>query len=100
MKQPVALPGSINGDALDRFTIAHGALGFAMGVLGAPGWAAVSWALGWELLERVLKDRIPRAFPNATQDTAPNAILDAGAVIGGWWLGRKLRGTQNGKARK
>jgi hypothetical protein len=79
----VAKPGEINGDAFDRFTLAHLGAGAVLGLLGAPWWMVVVGALGWELLERPLKRRAPGMFPHSSQDTAQNAIVDAGAVLAG-----------------
>lgn len=83
-RQRSALPGEINGDLLDRFTIGHGAFGLLMGLGRVPWWAALTVAVGWEFAERGLKDAVPVAFPNATQDTFSNAIFDAMAVMAGW----------------
>lgn len=79
-----ALPGEINGDALDRFTIGHGAVGVLMGLGRMPWWGALTVAIGWEFVERGLKEAIPAAFPNATQDTTSNAIFDSMAMMLGW----------------
>lgn len=92
MAQRTALPGEINGDAFDRFTLAHAGVGVALGLLRVPWWAAVGFALAWEIAERPLKDNLPGVFPNATQDTVPNAITDAAAVVAGWALLRHMRG--------
>jgi hypothetical protein len=80
----VALPGEINGDAIDRFTLAHFGVGVALGLLGAPTWVAAGWAVGWEIVEDRLKDALPRLFPNATHDTKENALTDAAAVLLGF----------------
>jgi hypothetical protein len=90
LRQPTATFG-INHSAVDRFTLAHGALGAAFGFVRAPVWATLVWALGWEIIERPLKDRWPHLFPHATQDTAINSIVDAAAGMAGWWAGEKLR---------
>jgi hypothetical protein len=76
--------GEINGDALDRFTIAHGAAGVLMGLGRVPWWGALVLAVGWELAERPLKRVIPRAFPHASQDSLANATCDVLAVMAGW----------------
>ena len=91
MAQPTAAPGTINGDTVDRFTLAHAAVGAAYGMLGLRWGTVVVLAIGWELLERPLKNAVPQAFPHATQDTAANALADTAAVIGAWWLVRRLR---------
>lgn len=84
--QRTAWPGEINHNALDRFTIGHAAVGTIMGLARAPWWVALGVAIGWELLERPLKDEFPRLFPHATQDTVANAVVDAAAMVVGWGL--------------
>ena len=83
-EQPTADPGTINGDALDRFTLAHAASGAVAGALKSPWWATLAGALLWELVERPLKNKYPEAFPNSSQDTVPNAICDVAAIMVGW----------------
>lgn len=87
----VAHRGEINGEATDRFTLVHGAFGVIMGAIGVPMFAAVGVAIGWEFLERPLKDAFPQAFPHASQDRIPNAVCDAAAMITGWGVGRTAR---------
>ncbi len=91
MPQPTARRGFINGNPIDRFTLAHAAVGGVYGWFGLPWSAVVALAIGWELLERPIKDAVPELFPHPSQDTAENALLDAAAVIGGWWLVRRAR---------
>jgi len=79
----IAKPGKINYEAFDRFTVAHFGVGVALGLARAPWWLIIVGALGWELLERPLKRKVPKMFPHSTQDTASNAIVDASAVIAG-----------------
>jgi hypothetical protein len=81
----------MNGDPVDRFTVAHGMAGVVIGLTNAPIGAAVSLAIGWEVLERYLKDRMPEAFPHSSQDRLQNSILDACAVLMGWGVGLQLR---------
>lgn len=85
-----ALPGEINGDAFDRFTVGHAAVGVIMGLARAPWWAAIGVAIGWELIENPLKDRFPRVFPHATHDRFVNAATDAAAMVAGWAAIRAL----------
>ena len=76
--------GEINGDAVDRFTLAHGAAGVLLGLGRVPWWAALGLAVGWELAERPLKRAVPRIFPHASQDSLANATCDVLAVMLGW----------------
>ena len=43
-------------------------------------------AIGWEIIERRLKELRPDLFPHPSQDTPVNALFDVAAVI----LGRTL----------
>lgn len=81
----------INGAPIDRFTLAHVAVGAVYGMVGLKFPTVAFMAIGWELIERPLKRSAPGVFPNATQDTAPNAILDAGATMAGWYIGRAIQ---------
>lgn len=87
-KPPPAKPGGINRDLLDRFTLAHAAIGALYGLIGLSlPWMLVL-AVGWELVEDPLKAYLPRLFPHGTSDTLRNAVGDVVAVIGGWWIAR------------
>lgn len=98
MTQPVAIDG-INANAIDRFTFVHAAVGGVCGASGLPFPLVAFGAVGWELVERPLKDRFPNMFPHSTQDTTVNALFDALAVMGGWWLGHYLRYKAGGGTR-
>lgn len=84
MTAPPAKPGEINYPLVDRFTAVHGAVGFALGAarLSFPSILAV--AVGWELLERPLKENLPGLFPRRSQDSFQNALGDAVAMLVGW----------------
>lgn len=84
MTQRTAGPGEINGNAVDRYTIGHAAFGVMMGLGRVPWWGALTVAVGWEFLERILKDHVPALFPDSTQDTLVNASFDAIAIMLGW----------------
>lgn len=85
-----ARPGEINYPAIDRFTLAHYAWGVILGASRFPLWGALAFAVGWEIIERPLKRRLPRIFPHGTQDTVPNMIGDASAMLLGWATWRVL----------
>jgi hypothetical protein len=89
-KEPAAEPGTINGDAFDRFTLAHFASGVVSGSFNSPWWATATGAVLWEVAERPLKDRWPGAFPHSSQDSLANAVVDVLAVMAGWWATRLL----------
>ena len=86
----LASNGEINGDAVDRFTAVHAGFGALMAAANVPPWAAVTVAIGWEFIERPLKDHLPSVFPNATQDTMSNAVADVIAMLGGYYVTRKV----------
>lgn len=88
--QPSAKPGEINGDAVDRFTLGHFAAGVLMGLGRVPMPAVVVAAIGWEFIENPLKAAYPGAFPHASRDSIPNAVVDAAAVLAGYALIRAL----------
>ena len=79
----------INKDAIDRFTLAHFAVGYGLGRIGVSFPISAAIALGWELLERPLKEQRPNLFPNPSQDSAPNALIDVGAVLMGHIIARQ-----------
>ena len=76
---------------MDVFTLGHLATGGALALMGVGPVGAAAFAIGWELLERPLKDALPEIFPHASQDVAVNALWDAAAVMGGWWITRRVR---------
>ena len=95
MPQRLAKRGEINGDPIDRFTLAHLAWGAGMGALGCPWWAALGTALVWDIIiERPLKNLRPDLFPNSTQDTVEHIAVDAAAWLVGWGVTSTLRGPQ------
>ena len=85
-----ALPGEINYPLVDRWTVGHAALGSVLGLIKMPAWATITIAVGWEIIERPLKNQFPDMFPHSTQDTFANSLMDAIAVIGAWGLMRSL----------
>lgn len=90
MKTPTAAPGQINAELVDRFTLVHAGVGVLLGYVGLSGGVAAAVAVGWELLERPLKDSYPQLFPNPSQDSLPNMIGDSVAMMLGWMAGRRL----------
>jgi hypothetical protein len=75
---------------LDRYTIAHGALGFVLGLWGAPWWAALGATLAFELVEDSLKRAAPSLFPVGLPDTWANSLLDSAAWMAGWGLAQAV----------
>jgi hypothetical protein len=85
-----ALPGEINYDPLDRYSFAHAGMGALMGLFRLPWYVTVLTAVGWDLLERPLKEELPELFPNHTQDTPQHVVTDAAAWLIGWAITKQL----------
>ena len=88
--QRTALPGEINYGLVDRWTVGHLGVGTWMGLLKLPWWGALLVSVGWEIVERPLKDRLFWKMTGATQDTLPNAVADVVATMLGWGIMRAL----------
>ncbi len=88
--QRTALPGEVNYGLIDRWTVGHVGVGTWMGLLRFPWWGALLVSVGWEIIERPLKDRIFWKMTGATQDTLPNAIVDVIATMAGWGIMKAL----------
>ncbi len=79
----------INHAPVDRFTLVHALSGVIAAQLGLKPSTVIVIAIGWEFLERPLKRKYGPLFPHPSQDTFINASLDAGAMIGAYYLTRK-----------
>ena len=79
-----------NQEAFDRFTLGHFGMGMALGAARATWPGILIMAIGWEIIERPMKENIPALFPQATQDSLLNATVDAISMIAGWYVTRKL----------
>jgi hypothetical protein len=75
---------------VDRYTVAHGMLGYVLGIWGAPWWVALGSTLAFEFIENSIKKVAPRLFPVGTPDTWTNSLLDSGAWMTGWAVARAL----------
>lgn len=71
---------------VDRFTAAHAALGFTLGIWGTPWWVALLSTLGFELIEDGLKRVTPGLFPVGAPDPWLNSFFDSAAWMAGWGL--------------
>lgn len=85
-----AKPGEVNYNAVDVFTAAHVAAGVIMAMSGVKAPTALALAVGWELVEPVLKTEAPGLFPHARIDSSVNKLTDAAAVMVGWWGAKRL----------
>ncbi len=86
--QRTARPGELNYAFVDPYSLAHAAVGAMLGLLGLRLGALLAIAIGWELVEHVLKNLIPAAFPHPTQDTLANSIGDVLSAVIGWAIAR------------
>lgn len=94
MTEPLAQPGEINHGAVDRYTAGHFSVGVLMGLGRISFWPTALVAVGWELVERPLKNAYPGAFPYSTQDTTTNAVADIVAMMLGWWVFKPRKSTK------
>ncbi len=82
------IPAS-NQAAVDRFTLAHAAVGYLFGRLGVDWRSAIAGAVAFEALEDGLKRMAPAVFPHAEPDSKINALADVGAFLAGYaWATR------------
>ncbi len=89
--QRTAQPGEINYPPFDRYSMFHGLVGVAAGLIGLGFWPTLGIAVGWELVEHVLKNLIPALFVYPSQDTLANSVGDVLSVLFGWALATALR---------
>ena len=79
--RPRMFGGPANQPWVDRYTSAHAGLGVAFAYYGLPLWSLVAAAVSWELVENVLKDKMPGLFPYSSHDSLGNSIVDTSAAI-------------------
>lgn len=75
---------------VDRYTVAHGMLGYVFGLWGAPWYVALGTSLLFEFVEDGLKRVAPSVFPDATPDTWANSLLDTTAWMAGWGVAQAV----------
>jgi len=73
----------INLSPVDRFTLVHFGAGVGASVLGLTLEQTLALAIGFEVVEYLVKDAHPQIFPHPSQDSLPNAAVDVGAAVGG-----------------
>jgi hypothetical protein len=91
MSQRKALPGEINYPPVDRYSLAHGLIGVAAGLAGFGFWQTVGIAVGWEIVEHVLKNLVPALFAYPSQDTLVNSFGDVISTMLGWAMATAIR---------
>jgi hypothetical protein len=89
--QRTALPGEINYPPFDRYSMFHGLVGIAAGLIGLGFWPTLGIAVAWELVEHVLKNVVPAVFAFPSQDTLANSVGDVLSTLFGWALATALR---------
>lgn len=80
-----------NQAIVDRFTLAHLAVGAVAREAGVSFAGTVVGAIAWEAFEPLVKRSIPRLFPRPTLDSPQNKIGDLAAFLGGWLLWDRYR---------
>jgi hypothetical protein len=91
MSQRKALPGEINYPPVDRYSLAHGLIGVAAGLAGFGFWQTMGIAVGWEIVEHVLKNLVPPLFAYPSQDTLVNSFGDVISTMLGWAVATAVR---------
>jgi hypothetical protein len=92
--QRTARPGEINYAPLDRYSLAHGLIGVAAAMMGLGFWTTLAIAVGWEVVEHILKDVVPALFSYPSQDTVINSVGDVLSTLIGWSLTMVVRQRQ------
>ncbi len=87
----MAQPGEINYAPLDRYSLFHGLVGVAAGLVGLGFWQTFAVAVGWEIVEHILKNLVPSVFAYPTQDTLVNSIGDVLSAMVGWSMAAVAR---------
>lgn len=92
------MASQVNKAPIDQWTLGHIAVGAGMALLRIPAPVAVGFAIFFEMIEDQLKQRMPQVFPNASKDTKANALVDALASAGGYFVTAELikKGKKNG----
>jgi len=88
LPQRLARPGEINHAFVDPMSLVHALVGIGLGLFRLGPFAVLGIAVGWEVVEHVLKGCFPGAFVYPTQDTLMNAAGDVVATMAGWWAAR------------
>jgi hypothetical protein len=91
MSQRTAQPGEINYAPLDRYSLAHLFIGVTAGLAGLGFGQTLGIAVGWELVEHVLKNLVPSLFAYPTQDTLANSVGDVLSTLLGWAVATAIR---------
>jgi membrane protein YqaA with SNARE-associated domain len=95
----VATPGQVNYQLVDFMSLVHVGVGAALALFRIGLVATLIIAVGWELVEHVLKNCQPQMFVFPSQDTLMNACGDVLCAVVGWLLGRWVS-ARSGRARE
>jgi hypothetical protein len=66
-------------------------LGYVFGVWGMPWYLALATTLAFEFMEDGIKRAAPGMFPDGRPDTWANSLVDSGAWMTGWAIGRAIQ---------
>ena len=80
----------INQSPWDRFTFIHALAGVVARQAGISLELTLIGAIGWEFIEPKLKESNPEYFPNPSEDSTSNKVVDVLATLIGWTLGGAL----------
>ena len=86
-----AQPGEINYAPFDRYSLLHGLVGVAAGLIGLSFWQTLGIAVSWEIVEHILKNLAPSLFAYPSQDTLANSFGDVLSALFGWALATAVR---------
>ena len=67
-------------------SLVHLGVGIAFGLFRIGLGPTLAVAVGWEVLEHVLKDHAPQMFVFPSQDSLANSIGDVLSAVVGWYL--------------
>jgi hypothetical protein len=93
-------PGAINRALFDPYSLVHGLVGVVLAALGFRLIPMLLVAVGWEVVEHVLKNVIPSAFPHPSQDTLANSAGDVLSTVIGWAAAWPFTGGARRRARR
>lgn len=86
-----------NNNWIDRFSLAHFAVGLAFERVGVPAAPAIASHVLWEVAEDpVVKAAFPGAFPDAGPDGFANHVSDVAFFTAGYFTAQYLRTVKDG----
>lgn len=80
----------VNKNIVDRYTYGHFGVGMFIGAWNAPEWLAVLIAVGYEIIEHPIKQKLSNIFPTKTDESFKNAAMDAVTMYAGYKIVKEL----------